>query len=203
VRTSRRIGIALVQGELDQDGCRFLAEKTPLPYHSLNPEGEILEVNAAWLHLLGFVRDEVIGRRLSDFLPASRQAQFEENFALLRRAGRISKTQLVLVAKNGAVVPVIVEGRVRFGPDGSFRHTHCLLYHIGGDHLGGDHRTVPAGGSPAAGRDLLPICSSCKDIRGSGENWHRLESWFSRHLGIEFSHSLCPSCQKKLYPEHY
>ena len=48
---------------------------------------------------------------------------------------------------------------------------------------------------------ILPICSSCKKIRDDAGDWHLVESYISNHTGAKFSHSLCPDCSAKLYPE--
>ena len=50
---------------------------------------------------------------------------------------------------------------------------------------------------------MLPICSECKKIRDDKGYWNRIESYISRHSGVEFSHGICPDCAKKLYPELY
>lgn len=50
-------------------------------------------------------------------------------------------------------------------------------------------------------RGLLPICSSCKKIRNDEGAWDDLESYIHDHSEAEFSHGLCPTCVKKLYPE--
>ena len=49
---------------------------------------------------------------------------------------------------------------------------------------------------------LLPICSSCKNIRDDGGYWDRIESYVSKHSDAEFSHGICPECAKKLYPDY-
>lgn len=51
-------------------------------------------------------------------------------------------------------------------------------------------------------RDLVPICSNCKSIRDNQENWHPIEYYLIRHPEAEFSHSICPKCMKKLYPDY-
>lgn len=51
--------------------------------------------------------------------------------------------------------------------------------------------------------ELMPICSSCKKIRDDKGYWNQLESYLSMHADLEFSHSICPECAKRLYPEHY
>lgn len=48
---------------------------------------------------------------------------------------------------------------------------------------------------------LLPICASCKRIRNDVGDWERLETYVGQHSEAEFSHSICPECTRKLYPE--
>ncbi|MBI5558695.1 MAG: response regulator [Deltaproteobacteria bacterium] len=48
---------------------------------------------------------------------------------------------------------------------------------------------------------FLPICSSCKKIRDDKGYWQQIEAYLGKHSGAEFSHSICPECAKKLYPE--
>jgi len=49
-------------------------------------------------------------------------------------------------------------------------------------------------------RDIIPICAKCKAVRDDQEYWWSLASYFKEHLGLDFSHGVCPSCQKDLYP---
>jgi hypothetical protein len=48
---------------------------------------------------------------------------------------------------------------------------------------------------------VVPICASCKRVRGSGGEWHAIEAYLARHTGVECSHSICPDCVQKLYPQ--
>ena len=47
---------------------------------------------------------------------------------------------------------------------------------------------------------FLPICASCKKIRTRGQ-WQQIENYISANSLVQFSHSLCPECGRKLYPE--
>ncbi|MCP9439942.1 MAG: response regulator [Nitrospira sp.] len=49
-------------------------------------------------------------------------------------------------------------------------------------------------------RGLIPICASCKNIRTDDGLWTRIEEYLSEHTEVQFSHGLCQSCIKKLYP---
>lgn len=49
---------------------------------------------------------------------------------------------------------------------------------------------------------LLPICASCKKIRDDEGYWHQVEEYIKSHSEVNFSHSLCPVCKEKLYPDN-
>jgi GAF domain-containing protein len=48
---------------------------------------------------------------------------------------------------------------------------------------------------------LIPICASCKKIRDDKGYWNQIEAYIRDHSEAEFSHSICPVCMKKLYPD--
>lgn len=50
-------------------------------------------------------------------------------------------------------------------------------------------------------QSLLPICAGCKKIRDDKQYWESVDRYFNKYLDIEFTHSLCPECIKKLYPD--
>jgi len=50
-------------------------------------------------------------------------------------------------------------------------------------------------------QSMLPICAGCKKIRDDKQYWQSVDMYFNKHLDVEFTHSLCPECIKKLYPD--
>jgi len=50
---------------------------------------------------------------------------------------------------------------------------------------------------------LLPICSNCKKIRDDDGYWHDVATYIRDHSEADFTHSMCPSCYEKLYPESF
>ncbi|MCD4655837.1 hypothetical protein K8T06_18100 [bacterium] len=48
---------------------------------------------------------------------------------------------------------------------------------------------------------MLPICASCKKIRDDDGYWRQVETYISKRTDTKFSHSICPDCMKKIYPE--
>jgi hypothetical protein len=52
-------------------------------------------------------------------------------------------------------------------------------------------------------KKILPMCASCKRIRDDREYWTGVEKYFKENPDLDFSHSICPECAAKLYPEFF
>jgi len=48
---------------------------------------------------------------------------------------------------------------------------------------------------------LLPICMYCHKIRTDEQVWQQLERYISEHSDATFTHSMCPECAKKNFPD--
>jgi len=48
---------------------------------------------------------------------------------------------------------------------------------------------------------FLPICASCKKIRDDKGYWNQIESYLKEHSKAQFTHGICPECEKKLYSD--
>ena len=49
---------------------------------------------------------------------------------------------------------------------------------------------------------LVPICASCKKIRDDQGYWTQIESYIQDRSDAKFSHSICPDCAQKMYPQY-
>jgi hypothetical protein len=50
-------------------------------------------------------------------------------------------------------------------------------------------------------RGMVPICANCKMIRLDDGCWQQLEAYISKHSEATLTHSICPDCATKLYPD--
>lgn len=50
-------------------------------------------------------------------------------------------------------------------------------------------------------RGIIPICAYCKCIRDDKGAWQQVEQYVRDHSEAEFSHGMCPACQKKILAE--
>jgi phosphoserine phosphatase RsbU/P len=44
---------------------------------------------------------------------------------------------------------------------------------------------------------LLPMCAYCKSVRNDQNYWEKVETYFSQHSGVSFTHSYCPTCYER------
>jgi hypothetical protein len=52
-------------------------------------------------------------------------------------------------------------------------------------------------------RGLLPLCASCKKIRDDKGYWRQVEQYIEAHSNAILTHSICPACVEKWYPDLY
>jgi hypothetical protein len=50
-------------------------------------------------------------------------------------------------------------------------------------------------------RGILPFCSFCKKIRDDKGYWEQVDVYIHKHSQADISHSICPDCAKKHYPD--
>lgn len=117
---------------LQESEARFrdLYEQAPLAYQSLDAAGNLLEVNEAWLALLGRTRDEVIGRFIGDFMTEETLGTLGHEFPRFKERGSVQGPVFELVHKNGSHRLVTVNGRISHDQQGNFLRTHCILTDI-------------------------------------------------------------------------
>ncbi|MGA8893349.1 MAG: PAS domain S-box protein [Anaeromyxobacteraceae bacterium] len=58
-----------------------------------------------------------------------------------------------------------------------------------------------AAGQEKLPSDFVPICSSCKRTRDAQGTWEGIEAFVARRTDVRFSHGICPTCAKRLFPE--
>ena len=51
-------------------------------------------------------------------------------------------------------------------------------------------------------RGILPFCSFCKKIRDDKGYWEKVDVYIHKYSQADISHSICPDCLKKHYPDY-
>ena len=131
------MGLAIWIGRLNnrlkksEHHYRRFFEQAPQPYQSLDEDGNILEVNSAWIRMLGYEENHRFdGKWFGNFLAPSFQAKFKENFLDFKAAGEIHGVQFKLLTKDKECIDVEIDGKVVRDDEGNFLQTHCLFTNI-------------------------------------------------------------------------
>jgi len=95
-----------------EERLRKLYRETPLPLHAIGPDGRIEESSDAWLDLLGYTREEALGRKLTDFMtPESAQRYQEAVRATSQCAGEFPEAEYQFVRKSGGILDALLSAR--------------------------------------------------------------------------------------------
>jgi two-component system, cell cycle sensor histidine kinase and response regulator CckA len=87
---------------------RFYNE-TPVLLHSIDRNGTVVEVNDYWLKTLGYERDEVVGKKLTDFHSEASQKYAQEVIhPAFFRDGVVNEVAYQFVKKNGEVLDMVL-----------------------------------------------------------------------------------------------
>lgn len=125
--TERKRGeVALQESE---SRFRNLFEQSPIAYQSLDITGRFIDVNDQLCDLLGYSREELIGRAFDEVWAGEHGPMFPDKFDQFKRQHQIT-TDLQLVKKTGEIVTVVLAGRIQRDKDASFLMTHCILTDI-------------------------------------------------------------------------
>ena len=112
-----------------EERFRQLYQQAPLGYQSLEGEGCFVDINQAWLDLMGYSRDEVIGHWFGDFLAPQEVDAFRQRFQCFKAAGEVH-VDLEMVQRTGSKIIVHIDGKTGHDENGQFKQTHCILHDI-------------------------------------------------------------------------
>jgi PAS domain S-box-containing protein len=114
-------------GILGDDRFSSIFHALDTPYQVVDRSGRIVQANRAWLNLLGYSVDQVIGRHFSDLIGSSGREATEEAGS---RAGLEEipwSSEVAITSGDGALLPVVPECLVRPDELVGFEYFHVIL----------------------------------------------------------------------------
>ena len=161
---------------------RSLIETSLDPFVTINPDGQITDVNDATIKATGVSRDELMGTDFSNYFTDPHKAR--QGYKTAFAKGLVKDYELTIKHVNGSLMHVIYNATVYHDQNGKI---------IGVFAAARDITHILKG--------ILPICANCKKVRTDIGYWEQVEVFIRDHSNVEFSHSLCPECAKRLYPD--
>ncbi|GJQ61982.1 MAG: hypothetical protein SCALA702_10350 [Melioribacteraceae bacterium] len=99
---------------------RNLYNRTPVMLHSINASGRLVSVSDYWLNVMGYSRDEVIGRLVNDFsAPEERESMDNKLISYFPDGGEIFDLESKMIRKNGTLLHVSISAITEKDESGS------------------------------------------------------------------------------------
>lgn len=109
---------------------KFLYENIPSPYQSLGNDGEIIEVNKAWLEVLGYDENEVIGKSFKEFLPEDQHDLYHSCIDRLKETGEVRNVELEVSKKNGTSITIQLDGALSIDAQRNILSSHFIFLDV-------------------------------------------------------------------------
>lgn len=113
-----------------EERFRALFEHAPVAYQSLDENGDLINVNEAWLEIMGYSEVDVIGKNFFDFLHPDWKERFKENFTQFRTVSDALGNEFVMQKKDGTGIIVSLQDKISKDQSGKFDNLYCVFFDI-------------------------------------------------------------------------
>jgi PAS domain S-box-containing protein len=172
---------------------------------TIDATGTIVQANAAAVREFGYEEGGLLGRNVRDLVPPSHVAAHSAGLARYGATGATllvgEQLELPALHRDGHEFPIELSLATLETHEGRF--ATAILHDITARNRAREERErliaelQDALANVKTLSGLMPICAWCKKIRDDKGYWTQLESYLSHHTTAEFSHGMCPDCEKK------
>jgi PAS domain S-box-containing protein len=168
-------------------------------------EGRLVDINDSCLHILGYDREDAMGRTVMELGIWKQTHERAEVVQRLLDQGFHRNWGTQFIHKSGEVRDALISMELI-----ELHGQRCILtlvYDITDwKRIEQEREQLIVQLQEALAniktlRGLVPICASCKKIRDDQGYRNHLESYLQAHTHADFSHGICPDCVQRLYPE--
>jgi PAS domain S-box-containing protein len=170
-------------------------------------DGQMVDVNEGFVSISGYPAADVLGQTTVGLHIWDRQEDRVAVVKELSEKGRVHGKEFTFRKRSGEVLTGLFSADVMYINNEPFvlssisDITERKMGEMERERLIHELQEALAKVKKLSG--FLPICASCKKIRNDQGYWTQIEAYIRDHSEAEFSHSICPECASKLYPEYY
>lgn len=174
--------------------------------------GKILEVNNAYRAIIGYTREELCSMFIHNIEAVNDEETTKKHIEEVINSGS-DKFESVHRSKDGNLIPV--EVGVKYSSENNRiyafikditvqKQTEKIKLEL--EKILSEKESLITELNKSFARiktldSILPICSCCRKIRDDKGYWEQVDIYIRDHTDTQFSHSICPDCAKKLYPD--
>ncbi len=114
----------------DAEEIMDLYNNAPCGYHSLDEDGCYLRINDTELSWLGFTREEVLGRKLSDFLSPESARRFLKGYPGFKKRSEVKNVEFDFIRRDGKILPVLLNSTAVKDAQGKFVMSRAIMINI-------------------------------------------------------------------------
>lgn len=193
----------------NEERYRTILESIEEAYFEVDLRGNFTFFNDSLSVILGYSTNELQGMNNRDYMPPGTAKEILNLFQEIYRTGKpVRKYGYEVIRKDGTqgfhelVASLMRDGNGK--PIGFRGIAHDITERRRAEHereeLINELQDALAEVKTLSG--LLPICSYCKNVRDDKGYWNKIESYLQAHSKAQFSHSICPECANKYFPDH-
>ena len=170
-------------------------------------EGMVLSWNRGAEQMYGYSALEMISQPVSILIPRDRPNEMVGVFEKFKQGEHTQRYETVRLRKDGKYVTVSLTISPVKDASGQILGASSIARDITerkreeAERLQLIHELTSALQRVKTLSGLLPICAACKKIRDDRGYWQSVEVYIRDHSDAEFSHSICPECMTRQYPE--
>ncbi|NOR66284.1 MAG: PAS domain S-box protein [Woeseiaceae bacterium] len=132
------IAYDITDRKLAQEAARETQERfsdffknAPMGFHIFGPDQVIIDINEAELAMIGYEREEVVGKKKwAELIVPEEKEQFEKHWHDITTKGHARNLEYTLMHKDGYRIDVILNASSRFDQQGNFVSTRGSVLNI-------------------------------------------------------------------------
>lgn len=114
-----------------QERFRDFFENAPVGFHIFGPDRTIMDINEAELEMIGYTKDEIVGKRTwADLILPEQEADFEQHWREIAAKGQVRNLSYTVVHKDGHHITVLLNASARFDEQGRLVNTRGSVLDI-------------------------------------------------------------------------
>ena len=106
--------------QASEEKYRDLYDNAPDMYHTLDKNGIVIDCNITEARMLGYEKDEIIGRPISHFFTDKSRKLFQNDFPRLNKEKKLLNLEREYIRKDGSTFPAMLNVFSEYDEDGNF-----------------------------------------------------------------------------------
>src|SRR5262245_21929516 len=103
------------QTDINPDYWKDFFDNSPIGLHAFGPDRKIIQINQTELDMIGYGREEVVGKKSwADLIVPSQISLFERHWHEISTKGEVRNLRYTLVRKDGGQLNVLLNASARF-----------------------------------------------------------------------------------------